>query len=52
MCDRERLWKKPKKLRRVFASLLSVHAPFSPKADIEKHIATFDNSEEQHSECL
>jgi len=26
MCDRERLWKKPKKLRRVFAGALSVHA--------------------------
>jgi hypothetical protein len=26
MCGRERLWKKPKKLRRVFAGVLSVHA--------------------------
>jgi hypothetical protein len=26
MCDRERLWKKPKKLRRVFAGALSAHA--------------------------
>jgi hypothetical protein len=26
MCDRERLWKKPKKLKRVFAVVLSVHA--------------------------
>jgi hypothetical protein len=26
MCCRERLWKKPKKLRRVFAGVLSAHA--------------------------
>jgi hypothetical protein len=26
MCDRERLWKKPKKLKRIFASVLSAHA--------------------------
>jgi hypothetical protein len=26
MCGEERLWKKPKKLRRVFAGVLSAHA--------------------------
>ena len=29
MCDRERLWKKPKKLRRIFAGALSVHVFFA-----------------------